>query len=159
MSIPRSRDLRNDLDGKLDTTDETMSDSMGGVMSDFQKLQVSSHSENSLTYHRKLNTVTFSKEVMVKTIPSCMDFLENDDTSSNSEEQVVVIRRESLKQEGETSPVITPSCVQLNHLPRPVAQRPLHPSLAAQHGSRQYFEDDWEPVTRPNTPCYYANFW
>jgi hypothetical protein len=80
------------------------------------------------------NVVSFSNEVLVKTIPGCLDFVdisEGRGLLSPDDENDTLIRRESLKGSRTWSDLDVNS-EHYRRMPRPVPQRPLHPEVAKQ---------------------------
>lgn len=95
------------------------------------------------------NSVTFCDDVLVKTIPGCMDFLVMGGSSDDT------IRRESLhdNRQQPRARAFRPSFVNTYHyqtMPRPVPQRPMHPRLMKIRCCT------WDPVSRPVTPFNYS---
>lgn len=89
------------------------------------------------------NCVTFCDEVLVKTIPGCLDFLDMEDD---------IIGGEALEQQRQAMrlsssvPYFVNTSYHYQKMPRPVPQRPLHPRLLKVRCST------WDPVARPVTP-------
>lgn len=91
--------------------------------------------------------VTFCDEVLVKTIPGCLDFLDLEDDIIGGE--ALEQRRQTMHLSSSSSsapPYFVNTSYHYQTMPRPVPQRPLHPRLLKVRCST------WDPVARPVTP-------
>ena len=123
------------------------------VKRDFSSLTFSAHNiseqqrrdHHFMTKKVQSNSVTFCDEVLVKTIPGCLDFLDMEDDVIGGE--ALEQRRQTMRSTSSSSvPYFVNTSYHYQTMPRPVPQRPLHPRLLKVRCST------WDPVARPVTP-------
>lgn len=118
---------------------------------DFSSVTFSAHNSSEQSHDHPFmvkkvhsNCVTFCDEVLVKTIPGCLDFLDMEDDDILGGEALEQRRR--AMQSSSSVPYFVNTSHHYQTMPRPVPQRPLHPRLLKVRCST------WDPVARPVTP-------